>query len=366
MTKGIVLYDSMAVRGGAEKLTLALIEHFPGTDLCVGYINRNAFRSFGSQCGQVFDLRANAPVPLWRILRMIWAFEHRGPMLNQYDWVLFSGIYAPFAVRRRRRGRNLLYCHTIPRFCFDLREHYLAKLSWLFRPILLLLITVVTRKYARALARMEVVIANSENVRQRLLSHFGRDARVIHPPVDTKRFRWLGEGTYYISLARLEDFKRVDQVVRAFLRMPEHELVVASGGSELNRLKALAAEAPNISFTGWLAEEELCELVGHARAAIYVPMDEDFGMSPVEAMAAGKPVIGVAEGGMLETVLHGETGFLIEDLLTPEKICNAVKNLEQRNPATMREACVRRAAMFTEEIFINKMNMLLFPDGLNL
>lgn len=360
--KGIILYDFMAVNGGAEKLTLTLLNHWLGTDLCAAYVNRTIFTSLGTQKGRIFDLQVKSNFPPWRILRVIWAFEHQGPDLEHYDWALFSGIYAPFAVRRRRRGANLLYCHTIPRFCFDLRKHYMAKLPWFARPVLSLLIKVVTRKYASALARMEVVIANSENVRQRLLRHFGCDALVVHPPVDTKRFQWLGDGSYYISLARLEDFKRVDQVVRAFRSMPEHMLVVASGGSELERLKALAAGAPNISFTGWLAEEELRALVGHARAAIYVPMDEDFGMSPVEAMAAGKPVIGVAEGGLLETVVHGETGLLIKGPLTPEKIGNAVRHLEERNPVSMREACERRATLFTEQIFIDKMRSLLFSE----
>lgn len=359
--KGIILYDYMTVNGGAEKLTQTLLDHLPRTDLCVAFVNRGAFPSLGSREGQVFDLKADSANLLWRIMRVIWAFEFRSPALDNYDWALFSGIYAPYAVERRHRGANLLYCHTIPRFCFDLREYYMGKLPWIARPVLYLLIRVVTHKYARALARMDVVVANSENVRQRLLRHFGRDALVVHPPVDTQRFCWLGDGDYYLSLARLEDFKRVDQVVQAFIRMPERKLVVASGGSELGRLEALAVAAPNISFTGWIAEAELRELVGHARAAIYVPMDEDFGMSPVEAMAAGKPVIGVAEGGLLETLVHGKTGLLIERPLTPAKICEAVNVLEDQNPASMRADCEQRAALFAQKIFLAKMKSLLSP-----
>ncbi len=234
--QGIIFYDFMAVNGGAEKLTQTLLDHLPGTDFCAAFVNPKVFPVIGSPGGRVFDLGADSKVPLWRILRVIWAFERDCPALVGYEWALFSGIYAPFAVTRRRRGRNILYCHTIPRFCFDLREHYMRKVPWIARPVLSALIAVVIRKYTRALARMDVVVANSENVRKRLLQHFGRDAVVVHPPVDIRRFQWGGDGGYYISLARLEDFKRVDVVVRAFMLMPHRRLVVASGGSELERL----------------------------------------------------------------------------------------------------------------------------------
>ncbi len=353
--QGIIFYDFMAVNGGAEKLTQTLLDHLPGTDFCAAFVNPKVFPVIGSPGGRVFDLGADSKVPLWRILRVIWAFERDCPALVGYEWALFSGIYAPFAVTRRRRGRNILYCHTIPRFCFDLREHYMRKVPWIARPVLSALIAVVIRKYTRALARMDVVVANSENVRKRLLQHFGRDAVVVHPPVDIRRFQWGGDGGYYISLARLEDFKRVDVVVRAFMLMPHRRLVVASGGSELERLKELASGAANISFTGWVGEEELRVLVGNARAAVYVPIDEDFGMSPVEAMAAGKPVIGVAEGGLLETLVDGETGILIEGMLTSEKLCDAVERMERMNPSVLREICQQRAALFDERIFLEKM-----------
>jgi glycosyltransferase involved in cell wall biosynthesis len=130
---------------------------------------------------------------------------------------------------------------------------------------------------------------------------------------------------------------------------------VASGGPELDRLKQLADGAINITFTGWVSEAELQVLVGNARAAVYAPIDEDFGMSPVEAMAAGKPVIGVAEGGLLETVVDGESGILIKGRLTPEKIRAAVGCMEVMNPPALRDVCERRAALFDKNIFIEKM-----------
>ncbi len=215
------------------------------------------------------------------------------------------------------------------------------------------------REYAAALARMDTVIANSENVRGRLKRFCGVDAVVVNPPIDTERMRWIEAGDYYISLARLAPYKRVDLVVQAFRAMPDRKLVVASGGPEEARLRSLAAGASNITFTGWTSDERLRELIGRARAAIYVPQDEDFGMSPVEAMAAGKPVIGVAEGGVLETVVDGETGLLVPAGPSADAVADAVRRLDADAALAMRAACEARAARFATPAFLGRMGTIL-------
>ena len=177
------------------------------------------------------------------------------------------------------------------------------------------------------------------------------------PPVDIRRFQWQGDGDCYLSLAGLEDFKRVDELVRVFQLMPQYRLVVVSGGTESDRLKQLVDGATNITFTSWVSER-ITGFVCNARAAVYLPIDEDFGVSPVDALAAGKPVIGVAEGGLLETVVDGESGILIKGWPTPEKIRAAVARLESLNPPALRAVCELRAALFDENIFIEKMQKL--------
>jgi glycosyltransferase involved in cell wall biosynthesis len=143
----------------------------------------------------------------------------------------------------------------------------------------------------------------------------------------------------------------VDVVVQAFLQMPHRRVVVVSGGSQSARLQTMAQDASNITCKGWVSESQLQDCVGQARAAIYLPVDEDFGMSPVEAMAAGKPVMGVAEGGLLETIVHGQTGWLIEGELTPQKVMAAVEALEALHPPGMRAACEAQAQRFDASVF---------------
>lgn len=356
---GVVLYDYMLVRGGAERLTLTLLDNLPDVDLIYGFRDDAAFSDEVMGRYRHTDLHARSGLPIWRAFKVLHTFRQCRAVAD-YDWALFSGASAPLAVHQRiRAGHNYYYCHTIPRFAYDLRDYYRARTRPLARPLLDAFAAYVRQAYAGAVARMDTVIANSENVRGRLKRYLGIDAVVVNPPIETDRFRWVDEGDYFVSMARLEDFKRVDVLVDAFRAMPDQKLVVASGGQALAGLRARAAGASNILFTDWVSDARMAELVGRARATLYIPMDEDFGMSPVESMAAGKPVIGVAEGGLLETVVDGETGLLLPSAPRAEDVIDAVARLDGRRALAMRAACEVRAAQFSREIFLEKMRALL-------
>lgn len=352
---GIVLHDFFAVPGGAEKLTATILEGLPGTDLCLGYVRPEAAFLLQKIRGKLIDLEAYSPMAPLKIAKVMQRFSQRTPALDDYDWALFSGSFAPLGARRTKARRNVLYCHTPPRFCYDLREHYRRDLPWYLRPALDTLVSYLEPRYREALKAMDVVIANSRNVQNRLAKYLGQPSVVIPPPIDVEGCRWISDGDYYLSTARLEPLKRVGTVIEAFRRMPSRRLVVASGGSERARLEQLASGAGNITFTGWLSEQQLQQLVGRAKAVIYVPIDEDFGMSPVEAMAAGKPVIGTAEGGLLETVLPGTTGLLIPPPLAVDAICSAVDEMERRDPRSMRAACEGAAKAYDKGAFIDRL-----------
>lgn len=360
---GIVLYDFMAVPGGAEKVTSCVLRALPGTALCIGFLRPEARALVTGLAHPLIDLRADSSFPAIKVARTIHAFSRRAPSLTDYAWALFSGSYAPLAIRKSRAGRNVLYCHALPRFCYDLREHYLRETPRLLRPALQSLTAYLEPRYREAVQGMDIVVANSANVQSRLQRFLGQASVVVHPPIDTTGYRWVSDGDFYLSVARHEPLKRVDSIIRAFLQMPARRLVVASGGSARHALEALAQRAPNIHFTGWLAEEAMQSLVGRARAVIYVPVDEDFGMSPVEAMAAGKPVIGVAEGGLRETVRHNETGWLIDGEVSATSIAEAVEQLERLGPESMRVACERQAGQFAEAVFVERISEILSAES---
>jgi glycosyltransferase involved in cell wall biosynthesis len=352
----IILHDYFESLDGGGKLSSILAQ---GLELEIGYGFARPGHAFLPASLRQVDLGAHSALPLWRQIKLARAFERRTDFLRAYHGVIYSGFYSPLAVARHTNGPNVLYCHTPPRFLYDQRDFYLASLSPPLRPLLRAFIADFQPRYERAVSRMDLLIANSDNVRRRIQRYLGQDAQVIYPPCDTARFTWQGQGDYYLSTARLDPLKRVDTIVRAFLEMPDKRLIVASGGAELARLRRLARNAPNIRFTGWLSEREMHQLVGRAIAILYLPKDEDFGMSPVEAMAAGKPVIGVAEGGLLETVIPGETGLLLKADFSVEDIRAAVEHIEPGRALSMRPACEARAQCFRNELFLARMREIL-------
>lgn len=354
----VFLYDFLHAKGGAERVLRCMYEHIPG-DVCVGFVNRESFvESFDPQ--HLIDLKAFHPFPPLKMFRVLRAFHDRAPKLvANYPCRIYSGAYAPLAHRQGHLGKSIYYCHTPPRFLYDLREHYQASFPAWQRPLLAALRHWLQPRYEAAVRSMDVVLANSRNVQARLQRYVGVESRVVYPPVETELFRWIDDCGYFLSTARLEPLKRVELLVKAFMRMPQQRLVVSSGGSELPRLQALAAGASNIHFTGWLNDEELARLMGEARASIYIPVDEDFGMSPVESMAAGKPVIGVAEGGLLETVVHGETGELLPPGFGVEDIIAAVSALDANRARTMRNACEAQAMRFSRTRFLKDIEGVL-------
>lgn len=356
-------YDFMQVAGGAERVLVTLLRAWPQAQALVSRVEAPALAVMEGVQTRVHALASPSTAWLGRVLQAVWVFSRSGnalrAVMTEAQTVLYSGFYAPLAVHAQKRGRRVYYCHTPPRFVFGEQAFFRARYPLWARPLFDVFAWWLRSRYVRAIRAMDVVLANSQCVQQRLLRDVGVASQVVYPPVQTDRFAWIEDGDYYLSVARLEPLKRVDWVVQAFRRMPGRRLVVASGGAEFDRLKAFVADAPNIHLTGWNDEATLQDLVGRCRAVVYVPRDEDFGLSPVEAMAAGKPVLGVAEGGLLETVLHGQTGWLVNGDENPQTLIDGLEQLELLNPPSLRSACEQRARVFDAQNFIARMQNYL-------
>lgn len=359
-----VAYDFMLVPGGAERLTLHALRSHADWRLVTGFLDATAFDGVDLPLERMHTLTGPSRRRGWQGLKVLRAFERADEPLAEFERVLFSGSYAPAGIRHRPGGGNFYYCHTPPRFAYDLEDWTLEQAAPWQRPALRWLARRVRASYEDALARMDRVAANSETVRARLRRYLGlEDVAVIHPPVDTADWRWRGQEDFYLSNARLEPYKRVAWAVDTFRDLPDHTLVVASGGSELAALQARAEGCANIRFTGWCPETTLRDLTGRCIASLYLARDEDFGMSPVESMAAGKPVIGVAEGGLRETVVPDETGLLLppDAANDTEALRTAVLALDADRARSMRAACEARAARFDGAAFDRALDAFL--DG---
>jgi len=368
MTKirNIILYDFLLVQGGAESLTLTLCDAIPTLDLGVAFIDEETFSNNVLATNRIKLFGKITNIVGWQTLKTAYAFETKTSMINHYDKVIFSGSNAPLAIKNRQQQGNILYCHTPPRFIYDLKQHYFNTIPFWQKILLKLLIAYIQPKYESALAKMNLVIANSKNVQARLKTHLNQDAIVIYPPCHIEKYQWQTQGDYYLSTARIEPYKRIKLIVEAFKKMPDKKLIVSSGGSQLAELKLLAQGCLNISFSGWCEESKLVALVNNCIATLYLPIDEDFGISPVESMAAGKPVIGVYEGGVVETVIDHKTGLLSPQNPTIEDVINAVNQMTPTFALSLKENCQQRAKLFSADIFIEKMRLILDCDNTDL
>jgi glycosyltransferase involved in cell wall biosynthesis len=356
-SNAIVLHDSFAFKGGGERLARILCEDL-ALDLAFGERSDQGF-DLDALPGNLIDLKVGSSLWGWRTVQRYYSFTLKTRFLKYYESVIYSGQNSPLAVHNHPGGKNIYYCHTPPRSLYDLKDYRLTTLSFpqrlshhafnlCFQPL-----------FESAVNKMDIIVANSFNIQKRIKKYLQKESVVIHPPCDTGSFHWKGQEDYYFSFARLDPLKRVDVIVKAFVQMPDKRLVITSTGPDLKRLKQLAKGSGNITFTGPVDDRQLKDLLGKSIASIYIPREEDFGMSPVESLAAGKPVLGVAEGGIQETLVHGETGFFIPANPSPEDLITAVHELSPKRALGMQESCEQRASLFDTKIFLEKMGQLL-------
>ena len=277
----------------------------------------------------------------------------RGLDLGGRDLVLSSSHAVAKSVRVPTGALHICYCFTPMRYVWDLYDEYFGPRAGLLARLLMPPVAAALRRWDRATAAgVDHFVAISRFVADRIRRAYGRDADVIHPPVDVTRFRVEeSPGEFYLVVSALTPYKRVDLAVEAANRLGRRLVVVGSGPEEA-RLRALAG--PTVELYGWRDDVETAELYARCRALIF-PTLEDFGITPLEAMAAGRPVIALGAGGALETVVppggpEPATGLFFERQ-TVEDLVAAIQRLESGTVRFEAKALRRRAESFDRPLF---------------
>jgi glycosyltransferase involved in cell wall biosynthesis len=246
---------------------------------------------------------------------------------------------------------HVCYCHSPPRYLWDLQHEY-ANSSESAGPVgraLFERVVPYVREFDRQSAgRVTHFVANSHFVRERILLHYGRKSEVIHPPVYLDEFEISATGPedFYLVVSQLVPYKRIDLAVAAFNRLKK-PLVIIGEGSERARLEKIAG--PTIRFLGSQPQPVLKDHYRRARALIF-PGIEDFGITPLEAQAAGRPVLAYRMGGSLETIIDGETGLFFDEQ-TPEALIDGVERYEKSADAFTSSRCRQNAERFSATHF---------------
>lgn len=355
-----IVHDYLLQYGGAEKVLEALHALWPQAPIYTTFYDRRRMARLGLRIapeavrpllpgwlphrGRAAKLWTLSYPPVWQSLN-----------LQGYDLVISSSSFAAHQVRVAPGALHLCYCHSPPRFLYGLATD--VDHDRLRRALPLLGPAYVALRAAdrRAARRVSVFIANSREVQGRIERWYGRAASVIYPPVDTAAFTALervpDEG-YFLAWGRLVALKRMDLIVEA-ANAAAVPLVLAGSGPEEGRLRALAG--PTVRMLGRVAPADLRRLLQRCRAVVFAA-EEDFGIVPVEAMAAGKPVLAYGRGGALESVEPGRTG----ELFAPQIVTPLRDLLLGFDPARYDPAeCRRAAARFDTAIFASRMRALV-------
>jgi glycosyltransferase involved in cell wall biosynthesis len=351
-----LIHDWLNQIGGAEDVLENLVRLFPGAPVYTSMYWPEKMPPGYRQ----WDIRVSF------MDRLPFVHQHHQPYLLLYpkaferfdlaghDLILSNksgfchGVHPPVG------ATHICYCLTPTRYVWGFddyatREGMGAALRTALRPALRGL-----QRWDRAAAdRVDHFIAISSAVQRRIARFYERDSVVIYPPVDTARFEPAeGHDDYFLMLGRLIPYKRADLAVQAFNRLGL-PLIVAGDGRDRPRLEAMAR--PNIRFLGRVSDEEAARLMARCKAFVF-PGLEDFGIAPVQAMAAGRPVIAFAGGGALDTVIERHTGLYFHEA-TPESLEAAVRSFDERcfDPQAIR----RHAEQFDTSVFERKLTQFI-------
>ncbi|MBU1180278.1 glycosyltransferase [Patescibacteria group bacterium] len=352
-----LVHDYLSQQGGAEKVLKVFSEIWPEAPIFVLFYDEG-------KMGELFQNKKIVTSPLqkmpgiknryqWYLPFMPLATESYN--LSDFDVVLSSTSAFAKGIMTRPYTKHFSYCHTPTRYLWSETHSYVNELNipkfikWTLPPVLNRL-----RMWDRAAAdRVDYFIANSNAVSDRIKKYYHRASSVIYPPVDTQNFYISQPEDFYLIGGRLVSYKRYDVVVRAFSRMGI-KLYIFGEGPALGYLKSIAK--PNIKFLGKINEETKQELFSKCLAFLH-PQEEDFGITAVEAMASGRPVIALSKGGALETVVPGITGEFMEEQTWEDIVGEIIRfQPEKYNPQAIREHAKKfDAGVFKEKIkeFIN-------------
>jgi glycosyltransferase involved in cell wall biosynthesis len=355
-----VVHDYLTQRGGAERVVLTMLEAFPGAPLYTAlYSPERTFPEF-----------ADVDIRLASIDR-ISPFRARHRLALPFLAAAFSGLHVDATVvlcstsgwshGAHVTGRRILYCHSPARWLYQ-TERYVGERSPLAAGAMTVMKAPLLRWDRAAAARPARWLTNSTLVRDSIRTIYGRDAEIVPPPfaLDPSASRAPVEGIepgFFLTVSRLLPYKNVGRVVHAFAGLPDQRLVVVGTGPAGKRLRQVAG--PNVNFLGTASDAQLRWLYANCRAVIAASY-EDYGLTPLEGAAFGKPAVVLRWGGFLDTVRDGVTGVFFDEP-TPSAILSAVRASLTRAWETTRLR--NHAQAFSKQVFIDRIRRIVAAEA---
>ena len=357
----VFVHDWLTVYAGAEKVLEAALELYPGAPIYTLVYRQENFR--GTRIAEhivrtSFIERFPKGREKYRVYLPLMPLAVEQFDLSSYDVVISSSHAVAKGVLTRADQLHISYVHTPIRYAWDLQFQYLkeAGIERGLRGAIARLVLHYIRFWDVASAnRVDVFVANSYYVARRIWKVYRREARVIYPPVDVDRFTPVRQREdFYLTLSRFVPYKKIDLIVKAFtqLGLP---LVVIGDGPDFDKVKRFAGS--NVQLLGYQPDSVVKDYMERCKAFVFAA-DEDFGITPVEAQAAGAPVIAYGKGGVIETVTPGETGIFFHEQ-TVEGLIEAIREFESGKYDFDLERIRKNAERFSKDRFQREFSELV-------
>ena len=341
-----LVHDFLVSVRGADRVFLELCDLWPDADVFTPVYDEEGTegRFAGRRIHTSFLQRVRPSSRTFRALLPLYPAAIESFDLSGYDLVVSSSSAWAHAVICEEEAVHVSYCHNPFRYAWNERHRTIAERS---NPVSRAVLRGLFRRWREwdwiAAQRVDRYITNSRTTQGRIRSYFGRESRIVYPPVATERFQPGEVGPDYLVLSELVSHKQIDLAVEAFNRLGL-PLVIAGDGPARRQLERIAG--PTVRFTGRVSDEEAARLLSSCRALV-VTAREEFGIVAVEAQAAGRPVLARAAGGLLENVVDGVTGLWWEG--GPGELAEAVRDFDALGVDP--QACVENARRFEAAVF---------------
>lgn len=352
-----IVADWLTVFGGAESVIESFTRIFPDAPIFTTVFVPEKMGALGKHHDVRTSFLQKLPVFLKKRHPIFLSFLPRAIEsldLSGYDIVLSSSSFVGKGVLTNPEQLHICYCHSPARYFWGdwktyLKDFPIPSFLKLFLPRFF---TEYRQWDALAGSRPDIMIGNSDFIVDSIQKYYRRGAKMISPPVDTKRFEAGGEEhkeDYYLYFGRLVPQKKVDLLIETFLKTPERKLIIAGSGRDKKKLQKMAAGVRNIEFSGFIPCQYVPRLLGRARA-LFSPQLEDAGIASLEALAAGTPVIAYGKGGVL-TSLDDEKVRVFFDEQTPESVLQGIEEFEKREKDFDRKYLQKHTKQFSREVF---------------
>lgn len=352
-----IFHDYIGAIGGGEKLILTLARGL-GADVITTDVDVDSVLKMGFGDVNIISLGSTVKMPPLKQISASFKFA-MCDFSKDYDFFIFSGNWAHFAAKRHQR--NLWYCHTPMRAFYDLYDVFLQRQPFFQKQLFRVWVKLHRITYEHYVSHVRYIVANSINTQKRIKQYLNRDSKVIYPPVNVSKSKFKEYGDFWLSVNRLYPEKRVELQIEAFRILPQEQLIIVGGYAEADHAMPYATSIQNnlpdnVELLGHITEEKLIDLYARCKGFITTSLDEDLGMTPIEAMASGKSVVAINEGGYKETVIDHSTGLLIN--ANVNEIVDAVRKISE-NPTKFKENCIKQSMKFDVDIFLTEMRETL-------